>query len=242
MILYIGSRNGPSSVTDFNTPTVPKSERSLSPMPFTLHDLVSDKRLFLGTNNKKKIVELTALLAPRGFELRTPADFPEIYDVDETGETFIENARLKARSQATHRGMWAIGEDSGLCVPALNGAPGVYSARYAGENSNDQANNTLLLERMLDIPNEKRAAYYVSTIALSDPSGEIHLESKGECWGRVLNEPRGAGGFGYDPLFEVIELHATFAELGASVKKAISHRARALRDFMRRFDALTTNT
>lgn len=209
-------------------------------MPFTLKDLVSEKKLFLGTNNKKKIVELTALLAPRGFQLLTPADFPGTFDVDETGVTFIENARLKARSQSIHRGMWAIGEDSGLCVPAIGGAPGVYSARYAGENGNDQANNALLLETMRDVPEEKRAAYYVSTIALADPSGEIHLESQGECWGRVLRQPRGEGGFGYDPLFEVLELHATFAELGSSVKKAISHRARALRDFMRRFDAMTS--
>ena len=101
-------------------------------MQLAISDLAKNKQLFLGTNNRKKIIELVNMLEPRGFELKVPADFSDVYDVDETGETFIENARLKAAAQAVHRNMWAIGEDSGLCVPALGGRPGIYSARFSG--------------------------------------------------------------------------------------------------------------
>ena len=202
------------------------------------HEIAQCKKLYLGTNNRKKIVELVNLLEPRGFEIKVPGDFSDVFDVDETGTTFLENARLKAISQAGHRGMWAIGEDSGLCVPAMGGRPGVHSARFSGPDANDQSNNALLLKEMHSIPTENRRAYYVSTIVLSDPSGGIHIETQGECWGRILTESRGAGGFGYDPLFEIEEYHQTFAELGLGVKRAISHRARALRAFLHRLDAM----
>jgi XTP/dITP diphosphohydrolase len=152
-----------------------------------ISDLVDAKILLLGSNNRKKIVELVNLLEPRGFMLRTPSDFPDPLDVEETGSTFMENARLKAISQATHRGMWAIGEDSGLCVKALDHRPGIYSARFSGENATDQSNNDLLLQRMKSVPDDQRQAYYVSTIVLADPSGGIHIETQGECWGRILN-------------------------------------------------------
>jgi XTP/dITP diphosphohydrolase len=132
--------------------------------------------------------------------------------------------------------MWTIGEDSGLCVLALNGAPGVISARFSGPGATDESNNQLLLERLKNIPLDRRQAYYISTIALADPDGEIHVETSGECWGRVLREYRGHGGFGYDPLFEIGEYHQTFAEMGAAVKRAISHRARSLRAFLRKLD------
>mgnify|MGYP003338191051 FL=1 len=155
------------------------------------------------------------------------------------------------RSQ--HHRLWTVGEDSGLCVPALGGAPGVYSARYSLMDSEqmtpmssigkspertyiDQLNNAKLLRELNSHPDDKREAYYVSTIALSDPDGKIVIETSGECWGRILREPRGHGGFGYDPLFEVVEYHHTFAELGANVKRAISHRSRALRQFLRQLD------
>ena len=202
------------------------------------HEIAQCKKLYLGTNNRKKIVELVHLLEPRGFEIKVPGDFSDVFDVDETGATFLENARLKAISQARHRGMWAIGEDSGLCVPALDGRPGIYSARFSGPEANDQTNNALLLQEMQSIPKEKRRAYYVSTIVLSDPVGGIHIETQGECWGRILTESRGAGGFGYDPLFEIEEYHQTFAEMGLGVKRAISHRARALRAFLNRLDEM----
>ncbi len=202
------------------------------------HEIAQCKKLYLGTNNRKKIVELIQLLEPRGFEIKVPGDFSDVFDVDETGATFLENARLKAISQARHRGMWAIGEDSGLCVPELGGRPGIYSARFSGPEANDQTNNALLLKEMQSIPTEKRRAYYVSTIVLSDPAGGIHIETQGECWGRILTELRGAGGFGYDPLFEIVEYHQTFAEMGLGVKRAISHRARALRAFLNQLDEM----
>ena len=205
-------------------------------MPYRINDLTQHRSLFLGTNNKKKIFELEQLLHPRGFDLKTPKDFADTLDVDETGSTFIENARLKAIAQAKHRGMWTIGEDSGLCVVALDGAPGVISARFSGTGATDESNNQLLLQRMKDIPMDRRQAYYVSTIALSDPDGIIHIESAGECWGTILQEYRGQGGFGYDPLFEIGEYHQTFAEMGVAVKRAISHRARSLRGFLRKLD------
>ena len=203
-----------------------------------ISELAQSKTLFLGTNNRKKIIELVHLLEPRGFTLKVPADFPDVFDVDESGTTFMENARLKAVSQAKHRGMWAIGEDSGLCVVGLKGAPGIYSSRYSGENATDQSNNALLLDRMQSIPEGERQAYYVSTIALADPTGGVHIEANGECWGRILPQARGSGGFGYDPLFEIAEYHQTFAEMGLAVKRAISHRARALRMFLRKLDTM----
>ena len=199
--------------------------------------LMKDRVLLLGTSNRKKVIELEAHLGPRGFTLRTPADFPDAIEVEETGATFIENARLKAIAQARARHMWAIGEDSGLCVPALGGQPGVISARFSGPGATDQRNNEKLLACMADIDHPDRSAYYVSTVVLSDPEGEIVLEASGECWGRILKESRGTAGFGYDPLFEVVEYHRTFAELGLAVKRAISHRSRALRSFLRELDS-----
>ena len=200
--------------------------------------LVESRSLLLGTSNRKKITELVHLLEPRGFRLRTPSDFEDVLEVDESGDTFIANAQLKAVAQAKHRQVWAIGEDSGLCVPALQGEPGIYSARYAGPGATDAHNNAKLLVKMAELPDHQRQAYYVSTMALSDPSGHIHIQAQGECWGRILREPRGHYGFGYDPLFEIVEYHLTFAEMGQGVKRAISHRARALRSFLARLDCL----
>jgi XTP/dITP diphosphohydrolase len=204
----------------------------------SMESLMKDRVLLLGTSNRKKVIELEAHLVPRGFALKTPADFSDVIEVEETGSTFIENARLKAVAQARSRNMWAIGEDSGLCVPALEGQPGVISARFSGPGATDQSNNEKLLACMSQIEDSNRAAFYVSTVVLSDPEGRIVLESSGECWGRILREPRGSAGFGYDPLFEVLEYHRTFAELGLHVKRAISHRSRALRRFLQDFDRL----
>lgn len=209
--------------------------------------LQSTKKLLLGTTNRKKLLELNAHLEPKGFELLTLADLPRAIDVEETGSTFIENARLKAVAQSLEHGLWTIGEDSGLCVPALGGAPGIYSARYSIEQDAksdlleraqiDQRNNDKLLRELAPVPDEKREAYYVSAIVLCDPLGNVAMEVQGECWGRIRHERRGSEGFGYDPLFEVLEYHRTFAELGLNVKRAISHRSRALREFLRQLDA-----
>jgi XTP/dITP diphosphohydrolase len=209
-------------------------------MVYELSDLLKSRVLFLGTGNKKKIIELEQALEPRGYRLKTPSDLPSQIEVEETGSTFLENAKLKAIAQAKHTGLWSIGEDSGLCVISLDGAPGIFSARFSGPNATDTTNNELLLERMANIPNPAREAYYISTIALADPSGTVHIEVSGECWGRILNSPRGEGGFGYDPLFEIPEFHRTFAELGINVKRAISHRGRSLRAFLNRLDNLAT--
>ena len=132
-------------------------------MKHDISSLSQCKKLYLGTNNRKKIIELVHLLEPRGIEIKVPSDFPDVYDVDETGKTFLENARLKAISQARHRGLWAIGEDSGLCVPALGGRPGIYSARFSGPTANDESNNALLLKEMQSVHKDQRRAYYVST-------------------------------------------------------------------------------
>lgn len=195
--------------------------------------LAKPSELILGTSNAKKCGELRQLLQPLGFKLLSLAEVPEPLDVEETGSTFIENARLKASQQALHLQRWTIGEDSGLCVPALDGAPGVYSARYSGPDATDALNNEKLLDQLQGVPIEKRQAYYISTIALAAPDGSIHIEADGKCWGRIIDSYRGEGGFGYDPLFEIVEYHQTFAELGGTVKSVLSHRARALEKFTR---------
>ncbi len=191
------------------------------------------KRMILGTHNNKKCVELRGLLEPLGIELQSLAEIAAPITVDETGQTFIENACLKASQQAIHLGEWTIGEDSGLCVPALGGAPGIYSARYSGPDATDARNNAKLLNVLAEFDGAQRAAYYVSTIALAGPTGKIHVQAEGRCWGRILRALRGEGGFGYDPMFEIAEYHLTFAELGPTVKSVLSHRARALQKFIR---------
>ena len=187
--------------------------------------------IVLGTHNSKKLLELQQLLAPLGLELLSLKDVDNPIAVEETGETFIENARLKAIQQAVHLDAWTIGEDSGLCVPSLGNAPGVYSARYAGPEATDSLNNEKLLKELAGKSAGQRDAFYICTIALSDPKGQVHLEAEGRCWGRILEDYRGQGGFGYDPLFEIREYHQTFAEMGSAVKSVLSHRARALARF-----------
>ncbi len=190
--------------------------------------------LILGTHNAKKLDELRQLLGPLGLELRSLAEVDSPLQVEETGHTFLENARLKAVEQAVHLNAWTIGEDSGLCVPYLDGSPGVLSARYSDPGATDERNNEKLLHELASAKGDQRKAYYVSTIVLSGPSGQVQIESEGRCWGRILKDYRGTGGFGYDPLFEIAEYHRTFAELGATVKGVLSHRGRALEHFCRR--------
>jgi len=195
--------------------------------------------LVFGTNNRKKGIELAELLAPYDIEVRTLAEFDKQHEVIEDGETFFDNARKKAVEQATFLNAWVLGEDSGLCVDALDGAPGVVSARFAAlaelaedKNSPDEDNNRVLLERLANVPLEKWTAHYTSTVVLADPTGTIHGEAMGHCRGRILFEHSGECGFGYDPFFEVIEYHRTFGTLSPVVKRAISHRARAVRKLM----------
>ncbi|QDV26654.1 RdgB/HAM1 family non-canonical purine NTP pyrophosphatase [Aureliella helgolandensis] len=200
---------------------------STSPQPTAL----PIKTLILGTSNAKKCVELRRLLQPLGLQLQSLAEVDDPLEVEETGATFIENARLKASEQAQHLGQWTIGEDSGLCVPYLDGAPGIFSARYSDPGATDIRNNEKLLAELSGAAGPQRRAYYICTIALASPDGRIHLEAEGKCRGRIIEAYRGSGGFGYDPLFEIPEYHQTFAELGGSVKAVLSHRARALEHF-----------
>jgi len=188
--------------------------------------------LVVGTANRKKGRELAQLFSPLGLELATLADFPNAMAVAEVGRSFAENAVLKATHQARHLGQWVLADDSGLAVDALDGAPGVHSARYSGPQATDQSNNRLLLDKLADVPLEKRTARFVCHMAISDPLGNVRAESEGTCRGRVLFAPQGSGGFGYDPLFEIVEYRRTFGQLGPLVKECLSHRARAARGLM----------
>jgi XTP/dITP diphosphohydrolase len=184
-------------------------------------------RLVLGSRNKKKLKEMLALLGDLPLELTDLTPYPDAPEVEETAETFVGNAALKATQLAPALGAWVIGEDSGLCVPALGGAPGVYSARYAGKHGDDQANNDKLLREMEKLTSDARAAYYVSTAVLADPTGKVVGSVEGRCHGLIVDERRGSGGFGYDPLFLVPQYGKTFGELPPEVKQQMSHRARA---------------
>lgn len=186
----------------------------------------------LASRNKKKIGEVLELLAPHGIDVVGVDQFPEMHEVEEDGATFEANAAKKARETAVKLGLWTIAEDSGLCVDALHGAPGVYSARFAGEQGNDEANNLKLLESLAAVPEYERTAHYVCFAVLCDPHGKIHASAEGRCGGRILREFRGQNGFGYDPLFLVPEYHRTFGELDPAVKRHISHRARAFEKFI----------
>jgi XTP/dITP diphosphohydrolase len=194
-----------------------------------------DVFLVLGTTNAGKVRELVDLLAPFAIACRSLADVTGAVDVEETGSTFAENAALKASLQARALGRWVLAEDSGLVVPALDGAPGVHSARFSGPQpagdtrSVDARNNSLLLERLAGRGAGSRAAHYACHAALADPSGRVVAVAEGTCWGRIAEAGSGAGGFGYDPLFIVPEYHRTFGELAPAVKAVISHRGRALR-------------
>ncbi len=200
--------------------------------------MTASRILVVGSRNRKKIGELVELLTPHGFTLRTLADFPEALDVVEDGETFADNAARKACQQARHLGQWVLGEDSGLCVDALGGAPGVYSARYSGPQATDQSNNERLLAELAGVPADRRTAYYVCHMTLSNPAGQIVVDCEGTCRGRLRTSASGAGGFGYDPLFELPEYGRTFGELSAVVKGVLSHRARAVRLFVPRLLAV----
>ncbi len=187
-------------------------------------------RVVIGSRNKKKLKEMVALLGDLELDLTDLTPYPDAPEVEETSETFVGNATLKATQLAPVLGAWVIGEDSGLCVPALGGAPGVYSARYAGAHGDDQANNDKLLREMAHLTDDARAAYYVSTAVLADPAGNVVASVEGRCHGLIVAERRGSGGFGYDPLFLVPEHGKTFGELPPEVKQQMSHRAKAFAD------------
>jgi XTP/dITP diphosphohydrolase len=192
-------------------------------------------RLVIATANPGKLVELDRILASSGVavELAMLADFPGAPDVAETGATFAENALLKARAIAAFTGLPAVADDSGLCVDALNGMPGVLSARWSGRHGDDLANLDLLLAQLADVPDERRGGHFACAAVLALPGGSsagsgAEQVSEGAVYGRMIREPRGSNGFGYDPIFVPDGDDRTTAELSPAEKDAISHRGRAL--------------
>lgn len=188
----------------------------------------------LASRNRKKLKELAGQLEPHGLKLLAASDVQGAPEVEETGSTFAENAALKASQVAKAVGYWTVADDSGLQVHALDGAPGVYSARYAGADATDAKNNERLLNELDGLKEERRTAQFVCHLAVADPTGEIRLEVSGRCRGRIVREHRGEGGFGYDPLFLIPEYHNTFGELSPAVKSVLSHRARAFQQLIPR--------
>lgn len=184
-------------------------------------------KILIATHNKHKLQEMARILEPIGYEVVTDRDIGiELTDVEENGSTFLENARIKAKSGFAESGLICIADDSGLCVDALDGEPGVYSARYCGEHGNDSANNEKLLLKLKDVADENRTARFVCAICVCFPEGS-EITAEGVCEGKIGYEYRGNNGFGYDPLFMVG--NKSFAELTAEEKDAISHRGNALK-------------
>lgn len=194
-------------------------------------------KLILASNNKKKLRELGEILSDMDVELLSQREAGCDFEVEETGTTFAENAYLKAKAVADATGLAAVADDSGLMVEALNGEPGVYSARYApgGHEASDKEKYEYLLSKLVNV--EHRAAKFVSSICCIFPDGSI-IRTEGECRGEILREPAGEGGFGYDPVFMPQGYDRSMAELGTEVKNRISHRANALREFKKKLREL----
>lgn len=197
------------------------------------------QRLVLASGNRGKLAELADLLAPLGFALVAQGELG-VEDITETGRTFHENAILKARHACTVTGLPALADDSGLCVDALDGAPGLYSARYAGQHGDHAANKLRLLREMDGIPDDRRDAYFVCVLALlrhaDDPAPLI---AEGRWHGRILGAEQGAGGFGYDPLFLPSGQVLSAAELDPATKNRLSHRGQALTTLRERLASTT---
>lgn len=186
-------------------------------------------KLVLATKNPGKVIEFRRILEEFGskeLEVLGLDQFPEIGEIEETGRTFEENSLLKARTISKLLNLPALADDSGICVDVLNGAPGIFSARYSGKG--DAANNEKLLKELIGVPDEKRGAYFICVAAFVHPNGFEHVE-EGRFHGKILHEAFGSGGFGYDPLFQPEGMNRSSAELSAEEKDAISHRGKALR-------------
>lgn len=185
--------------------------------------------LLIASNNKGKIREFQSLLRGIPFKLVTPSQQGLYLEIEETGNSFEENARLKALAFARASRLLALADDSGLEVDALNGEPGIHSSRYAGKGVTDAEKINFLLAKVKDIPLEKRTAHFVCVIAIASPDGRVEICS-GKCEGIIVSEPRGKRGFGYDPIFYFPELKKTMSELPTEIKNQVSHRARAARE------------
>ena len=189
--------------------------------------------LLVATGNSGKAREIASLLAPHGVTVRTLADLHEMDEVPEPGETFLENAELKARGYAAQTRMWSLADDSGLEVAALGNRPGIHSARYAGADSGYDVKIPRLLEELGDTRTSDRSARFVCAMAVADGTARILFSALGLCDGRIAKAPRGTNGFGYDPVFIPAGFDLTFGELPDDVKQRISHRARATREIIR---------
>ena len=187
-------------------------------------------QVVLATRNAKKLAELDRLLRSEGIDAQILGSdaFADLPEIAETGATFAENALLKARAVSAHTGLLAVADDSGLCVDALNGMPGVLSARWAGERASDDANLDLVLQQIADVREGRRGAYFACAAALVVPGGIEHVE-QGRIEGELLRERHGAGGFGYDPIFRPVGFDVTTAQMSGEEKDAISHRGQAMR-------------
>ena len=186
------------------------------------------RSLLLATRNPGKVIEIASILADAGWSFSSLQEFPDAGEAEENFLTFAENAIAKACFYASATGLCALADDSGLEVAALNGAPGIFSARYAGANASDADRRTLLLSELNNTGDSNRRARFVAVVAIATPHGEVLNVSEGVCEGLITVSPRGAGGFGYDPLFVPDGYDETFAELPDTVKNLTSHRARAL--------------
>ena len=189
-------------------------------------------KFILASQNRHKLVEMQSILSAHGVEVVLQGDLGLHVEVEETGSSFAENAMLKAKAVMEASGLPAIADDSGLCVDALGGAPGVYSARYGGPGLDDVGRYRLLLENMKGQP---RGAKFVSVITCCFPNGDV-LTARGECPGTIAFAPMGEGGFGYDPVFFIPSLKKTFAQLTPEEKNAISHRGKALEQFQKELE------
>lgn len=187
------------------------------------------REIVVATGNRGKVAEIAAALAAQPVKVLALTELGDIPEAVESGDTFEANAVLKATHYSLYTGKPCLADDSGLEVDALGGAPGVYSARYAGENASDAANNHKLLTELAPVPEEEWTARFRCVLAYVDPDGTL-LSAQGTCEGIILREPRGQGGFGYDPLFYVPALGKTLAELALAEKNAVSHRGQALRN------------
>lgn len=195
------------------------------------------KEIIIATKNKGKAKEFEQMFSTKGYKVLTLLDFPELQDVEETGTTFEENAILKAEAIATKLAKTVIADDSGLVVDALDGKPGIFSARYSGEEKNDDANIDKVLAELESVPDSERTARFYCALAIANPNQEP-VTVFGTCEGMILQERRGANGFGYDPIFFSLEKNKSMAELSASEKNLISHRAKALRKLDEQFNSL----
>lgn len=195
------------------------------------------KQVIIATKNAGKTREFQALLAKKGVEVKSLLDFPNCPDVEETGSTFAENAILKAEAMARYFHMIVIADDSGLAIDALRGRPGVYSARYAGEEKDDQKNIAKVLEELKGVPFEKRTARFHCALAVAAP-GRHTTVVEATCEGYITETPKGENGFGYDPIFYVPQKGKTMAELSKEEKNQISHRAKALAKLEKQWDEI----